>query len=287
MVGGTDAQLHNDIVVQWCSDAPRGTSAESHNVHLNRVSSLVVGQGFTRMTERTYGHGRRTCCVIGNSGRTRCVHRDHTGCSALHFWKVTGGCSNIAKHTLLFKNAKENLRKWSIFYTIPTMTFFIQFGVKLTRTDSKYRWYMIVLRFAPYCNQNLTKYQKVLTESQESLRKWSISTRSPLWQILKIKSKKKQKKSENRKKSQKKLIKKEILVVMVSPPLETLARRNLPQLRYWVIWCTIFSINFDTVNPRPLTVLIDFSSDVSRRNSQESSTSSTLNMLKTVQNTVL
>ena len=186
-------QRRTDAVVQWCSGATTWHECRASrfrpgcSVHLNRVRSLVVGQGFTRMPERTYGHGRRTCCVIGNSGRTRCVHRDHTGCSALHFWgRVTGGCSNIVKHTLLFKNAQENLRKWFIFYTIPIMTFFIQFGVKLTRTDSKYRWYMIVLRFAPYCNQNLTKYQKVLTESEENLRKWSISTRSPLWQILKI-----------------------------------------------------------------------------------------------------
>ena len=56
----------------------------------------------------------------------------------------------------------------------------------------------------------------------------------PTMTDFKNKIEKKKNGKKNREKI-KKFNKKEILVVMVSPPLETLARRNLPQLRFWVI----------------------------------------------------
>ena len=90
---------------------------------------------------------------------------------------------------------------------------------------------MNVLRFAPYCNHNLVEISKVSKSVHEVSGKPSKMINFytiPTMADFKNKIEKNQKKSKN-------LIKKEILVVMVSPPLETLARRNLPQLRYWVI----------------------------------------------------
>ena len=80
---------------------------------------------------------------------------------------------------------------------------------------------MKVLQLAPYCNRFLQVFAKVAKLPSEMIDLQLGATVADF-------TKKTKKKPKN-------LIKKVILVVMVSTPLETLARRNLPQLRYMVI----------------------------------------------------
>jgi len=150
LVGATDAQRHR--ATYWCS------GAMVH--HVARVQSLTI-QTWMLCPSKPSVESCSGAGVHENAGTHLWTRQTHLLCHRELWTHPLCPLVEISKISKRIHEVSGTPSKRINFHTIPTMTYFIQFGVELMRTDAKYRWYMNVLRFAPYCNHNQIEISKV------------------------------------------------------------------------------------------------------------------------------